>query len=191
MKVKIIDRILAALLALAVISAAVLFGAVMLDMISINDAVNYAVSIMPNLTVAKIVYGIIGLLVLIIALRVIIGMAGSKDTAPSANNAPTSIHLTTSDYGSTYVSLAAIDTMTQRHCRTISKVKDCITNVTPYENGVRIAIKLLLSNEANIPEITSSLQKSLKTYVEELSGVNVCDVSILIISAPASNKLQA
>ncbi len=189
MRIKIIDRILAALLALFTIAALVLVGAVILDVVSVQEAVDYAVSIMPGAVVAKIVYGIIGVIVLIIAFRVVIGMAGSKP--PQGNEMPTSIHLVTSEYGATYVSLAAIDAMAQRHCRAVSKVKDCMTNITPYENGVRIAIKLVLSNEANIPELTASLQKSLKAYVEELSGVTVSDVSILIISAPSTQKLQA
>lgn len=189
MKVKMIDRILAALLALFVIGLAVLLGAVLLDFISVAEAVDVAVSIMPSKLIAKIVYGVLGFIALLLAFRVIIGMAGTKQNQSST--APTSIHLVTSDYGSTYVSLAAIDAMAQRHCRSISKVKDCMTNITPHENGVKIAIKLVLSNEANIPEITASLQKSLKAYVEELSGVNVADVSILIISAQPTQKLQA
>ncbi|MBQ2661435.1 MAG: alkaline shock response membrane anchor protein AmaP [Clostridia bacterium] len=189
MRVKIFDRVLAAFIALVLIALLGLFAAVILDFITVNQVIDYAISLMPNLLIAKCVYGIIGVVLFLVAVKVMIGMAGSRQKETRV--APTSIHLETSDYGSTYVSLAAIDAMAQRHCRATQKVKECMTNITPCENGVMIAVKLAVSNETNIPELTASLQKSLKGYVEELSGVKVADVSILIISAASSQKTQA
>ncbi|MBQ9832545.1 MAG: alkaline shock response membrane anchor protein AmaP [Clostridia bacterium] len=187
MKVKVADRILAVVLALFVIALLAVFAAVMLDIVSFNELADSLLRPMPNMAVAKIVYGAVGIIVLLLAIRVIIGMAGTK----VYESAPASIHLQTCELGSTYVSLSAIDAMAQRHCRSVSRVRECITNVVPINGGVRIAAKLVLANDANIPELTASLQKSLKEYIESLAGVKVLDVSILIISTPSSQKTQA
>lgn len=188
MKVKMIDRLFALFTAIITVVAIAVFIAIVFDFASVTQLREWVLGVTEDVLAAQITYSIMGVFGIVIALRVMVAMA--MDTPQSESTAaPTSIHLSTSDYGSTYVSLAAIDAMAQRHCRNVQKVKECMTNVTSCENGVRIAIKLVLSNEANIPEITASLQKSLKEYVEELSGVAVADVSILIISAPSSQKL--
>jgi uncharacterized alkaline shock family protein YloU len=44
--------------------------------------------------------------------------------------------------------------------------------------------------ESNVPELTSELQKSLKQYVEDYSGINVVEVRVLVESVSINLKTR-
>ena len=62
--------------------------------------------------------------------------------------------------------------------------------VSTRDGGVAISLKLVLLSDANVPEVTAELQKSLKEYIEGLTGIVVNDISIMVISAPSQQALQ-
>ena len=136
----------------------------------------------------SLIIGAKGLLVFLVFLRLIIGFnKRSKSEAPAPAAVATVVN---SDFGSIQVSLAAIDAMIQRHCRSNNKVREAISVVSTRDNGVAINLKLVLLSEANVPETTAELQKSLKEYVEGLTGITVKDISMMVINAPMQQGLQ-
>ena len=100
-----------------------------------------------------------------------------------------------SDIGGTYIALSAIDTMVQKHCRQQSKVRDCVSSLRTTENGgVAISLKLAVLPDTDVVALTDELQKSLKEYIESLTGVNVSEVSILVENTaaqyPAAGRVE-
>lgn len=129
-----------------------------------------------------------GLVFFLVSLRLIIGF-NKREKAPKEPVSTTAI-IANNDFGAVQISLAAIDAMVQRHCRANSKVREVSSVVGTRDGGVAISLKLVLLSEANVPEVTAELQKSLKEYIEGLTGIAVNDISIMVISAPTQQALQ-
>lgn len=129
-----------------------------------------------------------GLVLFLISLAV---LAGFNRGAKAPVQPPvTSAVVSTGDYGTTQIALSAIDAMVQRHCRANNKIREATSVITLQENGVGIQLKLSLLNDANIPETTEALRASLREHIEGLTGIQVRDVSIMVVSAPAQQALQ-
>ena len=136
----------------------------------------------------RLLVGCVGLLVFLVSLRLIIGF--NKRSKAQKEPTATAATIATGDYGTVQISLAAIDTMVQRHCRANNKVRETTSMVSTRDGGVAISLKLVLLSDANVPEVTAELQKSLKEYIEGLTGIVVNDISIMVISAPSQQALQ-
>ena len=136
----------------------------------------------------RLLVGCVGLLVFLVSLRLIIGF--NKRSKAQKEPTATVATIATGDYGTVQISLAAIDAMVQRHCRTNNKVRETTSMVSTRDGGVAISLKLVLLSDANVPEVTAELQKSLKEYIEGLTGIVVNDISIMVISAPSQQALQ-
>lgn len=136
----------------------------------------------------QLILGAKGLLVFLVSLRLIIGF----NKRPKAEKGPaaTAATIATGDYGTIQITLAAIDAMIQRHCRANSKVRETTSVVSLREGGVSISLKLVLLSDANVPEVTAELQKSIKEYIEGLTGIVVNDISIMVVHAPAQQAQQ-
>ncbi|MEA5059333.1 MAG: alkaline shock response membrane anchor protein AmaP [Clostridia bacterium] len=137
----------------------------------------------------RLILGAAGLVVFLVSFRLIVGFnsrRGKAEKAPAA----TATTINSGDYGTIQITLAAIDSMVQRHCRANSKVREVTSAVSTRESGVAISLKLVLLSEANVPEVTAELQKSLKEYIEGLTGITVNDISIMVVCAPTQQLQQ-
>ena len=97
---------------------------------------------------------------------------------------PTSTMLKSGDNGTAYMTITAIDSQVQRHCRANAKVKECDSVVVPAgesASGISIKLKLSVAPDTVIPELSANLQQSLKEYIETLCGVSVNAIDILIV----------
>ncbi|MDR0840949.1 MAG: alkaline shock response membrane anchor protein AmaP [Christensenellaceae bacterium] len=136
----------------------------------------------------QIILGAAALLVVLIALRLFVGFYGKRRDAKPRTAPVTAATIATTDFGVTEISLAAIDAMVQRHCRANNKIRETESVIAGKEGGIHIGLKLVLLNDANVPDTTAELQKSLKEYIESLTGILVHDISILIVSQPPAHK---
>lgn len=134
----------------------------------------------------RLTVGGAGLIIFLVALRLIIGFnrRAREEKAPVL----TSATIATGDFGSVQITLAAIDAMVQRHCRANSKVREAASVVSTRDGSVSINLKLVLLTDANVPETTKELQKSLKEYIEGLTGIVVNDISMMVINAPSQQQ---
>ena len=81
--------------------------------------------------------------------------------------------------------LAAIDDMVKRHCATANgNVKKCDSRIAVVENKLKIDLRVVIAEEANIPETTEALRTSLIDYIQTITGIQVSDVSILVSTEP-------
>ena len=52
------------------------------------------------------------------------------------------------------------------------------------ENKLKINLRVVIAEEANIPETTEALRTSLIDYIQTITGIQVSDVSILVSTEP-------
>lgn len=189
MRFRWIDKLLLVVVVLLVIALAALCIGIAMSFITTDMIVRVASIVTNGMIENQLIMGGIGLVLLIVAFRLLIAMGNKREAQPAAAPKPTSALILTSDNGSAFISLMAIDSMVQRHCKANPKVKGCESNVAAIENGtVSVGLKLMVANETVLPEFTRALQDSLKEYVETYCGITVRDVDILIVSAPAPAK---
>lgn len=130
-----------------------------------------------------IIVGAAALIVFLICLRMFFAICDKKPEAP--RNAL----VQQTEIGGTFVSLEAVDTMVQKHIRANGRVRDCVTSVRPVPGGVIISAKLSVLPDTQIVELTTGLQKSIKEYIEQLCGIQVTEVGVLVDStAPVGSS---
>ena len=179
MKLKVFDRILLGILLIAAILVSfVLFG-VAANLIH-EEQVNWFISLFYMETQNALILAGSGLLLLLISVKLLFAGKGKK-----ADVRPASALMKQTELGGTYISLEAIDSMVQKHCRAISRVKDVHTTLQSTETGVTIGIRLSVLPDTDVVTLSGELQKSLKENVESLTGIAVNEIGVLVESAAA------
>ena len=180
MKLKAFDRFLLALLLIVVIACTfVLFG-ISVGLIQQEVAESFLSLFYLNIG-NRLILAACGLFLLIISLRLAFcGRGGTKEVRPAASL------MRQSEIGGTYIAISAIESMIQKHCRQQAKVRDCSSTLRAVDNGVAISLKLSVLPDTDVVSLTDEMQRSLKEYIESLTGINVTEVSILVESTSAS-----
>lgn len=176
MKPKLFDRILLALLLIVTLALSV--GCILLALPVVPPANTKAtVDFIYSDPMWQWILGGAGAVLLIITLRLM--FAGPKKKAPEPMPTSTLVH--TTDLGSAYITISAIDAMVQKHCRANNRVRTVQSTVIPVRDGaVNVRLRLGLMPDTDIPALSEQLQKSLKEYVERLSGITVQEIAILV-----------
>ena len=172
MKIKVFDRVLAAILALVLIAIGVI-GILMAANVINLETVTFCANALYHFWQVQVIVIAVCAVVIILALRILL-MHQKREPEEK------SILLRTTSNGTIRISLFTIDSLAQKHTRSISYVRDVKSKVTVVENGVKISLNLSLMPETNIPELTTSLQSTVKEYVETYSGVFVQEVTVFV-----------
>ena len=179
MKLKVFDRILLGILLIAAILVSfVLFG-IAANLIP-QDQATWFVSLFYMYRENALILAGSGLVLLLISIKLLFAGKGKK-----ADARPASALMKQTEFGGTYISLEAIDSMVQKHCRAVSRVKDVHTTLQSTETGVTIGIRLCVLPDTDVVTLSSELQKSLKENVESLTGIAVNEIGVLVESAAA------
>ena len=184
MKIKIFDRILAAILALIVIAVGVIGILIVLNVI----AADYIKTILSGMhstwqVQAIAIFGIA--IILVIAIKVL--FMGEKK-APAAKD----ILLKTTENGSIRISLFTVDSLVQKHVRSVNYVRDLKSQITVCgDSSVQVTLKISFMPETNIPEVSEQLQHSTKEYIQKYSGIFVQEVAVFIDDTSISLNTRA
>ncbi|GAX90911.1 alkaline shock response membrane anchor protein AmaP [Effusibacillus lacus] len=170
-----LDRILLGLFALAVAFLSVLMGAQVLGQDWLYDM--YTHYPLEFLAAAAVLF--------LVALRFVFIRTG-------ASKEPLAIvHKT--EHGDVRISVQTLESLAERAARLVRGVSDLKTKVRPSEVGVRVAIRISVDPDLDIPQITSSVQQKVKDYVESTSGVNVQNIVVYVndLSKSQAGKISA
>lgn len=187
MKTKLIDRVLLALVLLVVIALSLFIIAVAMRLVTADSICSAIYALTGDIT-ASIALGSGGIVLLIAAIRLLFfGKGGRERKQPKT----TSVLVKATEIGSTFISLAALDHMVQKHCRANNRIRECFSAVElSGSDGVRVALTLTLMPDSNIPELSAQLQNTLKEYVEQCSGINVREIYITVAAPPSLPKTR-
>ena len=179
MKLKLFDRLLLGILLIAAILVSfVLFG-IAANIIS-HEMVDNFVGLFYMFRENALILAGCGLLLLLICIKLLFAGRGKK-----ADVRPASALMKQTEFGGTFITLEALDAMIQKHCRAQQRVKDCHTTLHSTEAGVTVGIRLSVLPDTDVVTLSAELQKSLKEYVEGLTGIHVNEIGILVEIAAA------
>lgn len=177
MKLKFFDRLLLGILLVAAILVAfVLFG-IAANVIP-EDMVASFISLFYMFPENAWILAGSALLLLLICVKLLFaGRSKHGDVRPA------SALMRQTELGGTFISLEAIDSMVQKHCRAMARVKDVHTTLQSTETGITIGIRLCVLPDTDVVTLSGELQKTLKENVETLTGIHVNEIGVLVESA--------
>lgn len=120
-------------------------------------------------------------IVLLIAIKIFCGAFISRNSDAESMNSVNKTQITSSELGTSYITVAALNTMAHKRCMAFRFVNDCTTSVTVVNNGIIVAVKIVPMPDVNLPDCTRELQAQLKSTLEEQAGINVVEIPVLIL----------
>lgn len=100
-------------------------------------------------------------------------------TIAAGSGKPPSIDQRT-DYGDISISLETIENLSLKAASRVVGIKDIKARVQVGQTGLIIRIRAVIDGETSIPALTEEVQRTVKSQVEEISGVPVMHVNVYI-----------
>lgn len=98
----------------------------------------------------------------------------------SRNSAPVTINMR-NELGEMRTSITTFETIARKVIHSISGVKESQVRLKVSEiDGHQFFIKVVVDGEVPIPQLTEHIQREVKKKVEEITGVDIQQVSVLI-----------
>lgn len=100
---------------------------------------------------------------------------------PKKDRNSVTVQTTQQGNGEVRVSVQALDALVKQAVAGNSDgVADIKTSIVNHDDSISVKIDMSLHGDAHIPNITMLLQSSVKSFIEEFSGIAVRDVSIMV-----------
>ena len=184
MKMKFINRLLLALYALvwllALVCVALGFLAPgvfqpVLDLI--KDALN-AIPFLPYILLGVMAVWSIGMFLL----------AFKREKRGDKGN----VALQNTENGAVNVTVGALETLVKEAIGQNDEVLELKSQVVNHEDSITVLVRMVLSSTAHIPNVTMLMQRNIKRFIEEFSGIAVREVIITVTEVrspePAAKK---
>lgn len=178
----IVDRVLLFIYFLA-------FGAVSVLMIlfGLNLFQPRNVNALLNLVTSELIYQSVWIagfaILLLLTLRfLLVGNRGGK-SSPSVDQR--------TDLGEVRISLETISNLALKAAQRIRGIKDVKTKVNVDEAGIILSMKMSVDGDQSIPTLSEDLQREVKSYVEEITGLPVIDVTIYITNVVSQGVVRS
>ncbi|MDD2620670.1 MAG: alkaline shock response membrane anchor protein AmaP [Syntrophomonadaceae bacterium] len=122
----------------------------------------------------RVVLGTIAILILVLALFLL--FAGIKRTSK-----PDETILVKSELnGQVSITVPAIKLIIMRAVKKVEGVRDIRPAVSNAQDGLVVYLHMMINPEHNVPEMSRKLQEVVKQYLEEIGGLQVSEVKVLV-----------
>lgn len=180
-----LDRILLALNTIITLVLSLILFCVSIALFPLHEISNFILNLEYNMQFVVITL-VVSLLFLLISLKLLF--------SGLSRNRPRSALIKNTELGLIHVSLNTLDTLTQKAVRDFSEVKDVKSTIILFQaGGIKVNLQLMIMPEVAIPELTQSVQRKVKDYIESLSGIIVNEVEINVVNLfmpPQRPKIQ-
>jgi len=171
------EKALLALYSLLIMAIAIFIAAVSFEPVYLTVFSNYLSSNTGRITAA-----IVSLLFFIMGFKTLLSSFSKK--------MPQLISIQTTDLGAVNITVTALDHLVSKAAKQIKEVKEIKSKVKPQTDGVLIFLNAGVSTESNLPFVTRELQDTIKGYIEQIAGINVLEVKVLVNYITQETKLR-
>jgi len=126
---------------------------------------------------------LIGVVLIFIGLVIIVGIA----CRPSKQGQRPQAVVTTAEGGNVQMSVNAIESVIRRAALTVPGVGEPKTDIRNSENGIIVSIRTPVIEDVNIPETISNLHNTVRHFLENLAGLKVADIQVLVTDVHQTN----
>lgn len=88
--------------------------------------------------------------------------------------------INSTDLGDINITLGAIDNLVKKIIKKREGIFEINTDINNSESGLDIDLSIKVYSDYIIPELTNELQKVVKSYLEDTTGVTVNSVQVLV-----------
>ena len=92
--------------------------------------------------------------------------------------------------GAVNITITALEHLVSKAAKQVKEVKEIKPNVKPLPAGIAIHLNASVSTESNLPFVTRELQDTVKGYVEQIAGISVLEVKVLVNYISQETKLR-
>ncbi|MGI5921981.1 MAG: alkaline shock response membrane anchor protein AmaP [Syntrophomonadaceae bacterium] len=121
----------------------------------------------------RMITGVVAVVVIILSLMVLMSMLNKKKPSES-------IIVDGNLSGQVSITVPAIKVIIMKAVRKVEGVKDIRPVVSNGPDGLLIYLHMMINPEHNIPEISKSIQAKVKDHIENIAGLQVAEVKILV-----------
>lgn len=83
--------------------------------------------------------------------------------------------------GTTYISSSAVDGLVQNCVKKVSAIKSCVSNISAADGQINIDLKLVVYQDESLPTLCAALQRDVKSYIENATGIPVQNVLVAVV----------
>jgi len=171
------ERATIALYSLLILTAAVCTIAVTINPFLLDVVSNYLFT-----DTGKIIAAAIGFILFILSFKTLIDSFSKK--------VPSLASIQTTDLGTVNITVTALEHLVVKAAKQIKEIKEIKPRVKPLANGIAIYLNATVSTESNLPFVTRELQDTVKGYIEQIAGINVLEVKVLVNYISQESKLR-
>lgn len=121
----------------------------------------------------RIILGAVAIIVIALTLISLIASLRS-------NNKEQAVAISKGLMGEVNISINAIKVIILKAIKTIEGAKEIDTIVRNTPQGLSVTIHILINPERNVPELSQDLQSAIKEHLEEIGGLQVAEVIIMV-----------
>lgn len=137
-----------------------------------NEAIYFIENVMESLQI-KILFLVLVILFSVISLRFIFFGSRKNSVSPTIN--------TRNELGETRTSITTFEAIASKAVHNIIGVRESQVRLKVSEvDGHQYFIKVVIDGDVPIPQITEQIQREVKSKVEEITGVGIQQVSVLV-----------
>lgn len=181
--VKIMDKFLLFVFSLAsviVTFIAILIGFRLVD----NSVVKRFVNSIYESEIVQISFILSATILLFIGFRMLfISVRRTSANAPSIKQR--------TDFGDIQISLETVENLSLKAAGRTRGVKDLKARIRVTDAGLEIIIRTFVDGEISIPNVTEEVQRSVKTHIEEITGIPVAAVSVFVANITQTQTFKS
>lgn len=129
----------------------------------------------------RIVLGVIAIALLVIALL-------SLFSSLKIQTRPSSITIQNTLVGQVSITVPALKVIIMKAIKKVEGVKEVKSSVSSDPQGLIVNLHIMIEPELSVPDTTKSIQNIVKQYIEEIGGLPVAEIKILVDDFGTTNK---
>lgn len=127
---------------------------------------------------------IIGVVLFLISVRFFyISVAAGSSKPPSIDQR--------TDFGDISISMETIENLTLKAAYKVNGIKDIKARVQIGQAGLIIRVRAVVDGDIPIPTLTEEAQRSVKTFVEDITGLPVTAVNVFIANITQNQTFKS
>ncbi len=127
---------------------------------------------------------VVSILLLLVSIRFFyISVRRNQDVAPSIDQR--------TDFGDIRISMETVENLSLKAAARIRGVKDLKARVRVSDAGLEITIRTVVDGESSIPLLTEEIQRSVKSHIEEITGIPVSAVTVFVANIVQTNAFKS
>ena len=127
---------------------------------------------------------------LLLAILLLFGVVFHSSGRKKENGMAANVIMVGENGSNVQISTAAVDCIIQQQKKDYPAVKELESKISQMADGAQIMLKVVASADANIPELANNLQNSVKTQLENMVGLKVASVKIIVADVITDNFTQ-